>query len=184
MPLYCGIDNGVSGSIGIIKTTSAELTTCFIRMADFTISEQDYCKQKRSITRIDPQKLYSLLSPYKSENPTVMIERPMVNPGRFRATVSAVRCLECTLIVLQSMLHWPIIYLDSKKWQKELLPHGCVGSKALKDASRDIGLRLHPLHREVIHKQGDADGILIAEYCWRFYGGAGTETPKGRRRRS
>ena len=56
------------------------------------------------------------------------IERPMVNPKRFEATVSALRALEATLIVLES-LNIGKEYCDSKGWQKALLPYISVKDK-------------------------------------------------------
>ena len=39
----------------------------------------------------------------------------------------------------------------------------------LKAASLDIGKRLFPLYAEVMEKQKDADGMLIAEFCRRKF---------------
>ena len=54
------------------------------------------------------------------------------------------------------------MYVDSKDWQKVLLPKGTKGSDELKKASLDIGNRLFPQFADNKHK--DRDGILIAEY--------------------
>ena len=156
-----GIDNGVSGSIAVIYEDG---TSLFIPMSTITVSEQDYCKVKRNITRVNAKKLYATLAHLKGKHVVVMLERPMVNPGRFRATVSAVRCIEATLIVVQDMLELSIEYIDSKQWQKELLPMGCTGAE-LKTASRDLGIRKFPQHKAAIMKLGDADGLHIATYC-------------------
>ena len=43
------------------------------------------------------------------------------------------------------------MYIDSKEWQKELLPSGCKGEE-LKTASRDIGCRLFPKYKDLIIK--------------------------------
>ena len=91
----------------------------------------------------------------------------MVNPKRWAASVSAIRALEATLIIVE-LLEIPYIYVDSKEWQRELLPKGCKGD-ALKTASKDIGCRLFPQHKELIIKHKDADGILMAEYCRRKF---------------
>lgn len=159
-----GIDNGTSGSIGIILEDG---TSSFVSMKELSFSEQDYVKAKRNITRVDAIKLYRLLAPLKGKSVLVMCERPLVNPTMFRATISAVRCLECVTVVVQQMLHLPFQYLDSKKWQKELLPMGCTGKKELKKASLDLGIRRYPQHEKVIRKVGDADGLLIAAFCRR-----------------
>jgi hypothetical protein len=108
--------------------------------------------------------LYNLLEPYK-ENAIAVLERPLVNPGMFKATLSGVRALEATLVVLE-LLGIAIQYEDSKRWQQSLLPKGTKGSTELKKASKDIGIRLFPQHADTIKRQKDADGLLLGEY-WR-----------------
>ncbi len=91
----------------------------------------------------------------------------MVNPMRFMATTSALRSLESTLTVIE-YLKLPLSYIDSKEWQKLLLPQGIKGSDELKKASLDIGCRLFPQHSDLIKRHKDADGLLMAEYCRRI----------------
>lgn len=162
-----GIDNGVSGSIGIIYPDGAtELSPTPIRKT------LNYTKKKGFISRVDVEKLKGILEPLKLYSRTlngpsgvfVAMERPMVNPGRFQATVSALRALEATLIVLEQ-LELPYMYIDSKEWQKMLLPSGIVGSDELKAASAEVGRRLFPSRGKEIKK--DADALLIAEYVRR-----------------
>jgi len=81
-----------------------------------------------------------------------------------KALNSAMRSMEATLVVLE-LLSIPYIWIDSKEWQSELLPHGIKGTDALKSASKDVGIRRFPQFKELIQKRKDADGILIAEYC-------------------
>jgi len=90
-----------------------------------------------------------------------LLERPMVNPGRFKATASALRALEATLIVLER-LNIPFQYIDSKEWQRHLLPKG-IEKDELKKAALDVARRLFP---SVQTK--DADSLLIAEYARRM----------------
>jgi len=153
--IYIGIDNGVTGTIGMIGDNGYSE---FLKMP--TVSQQSYTKAKQNITRVDYNKLIPLLSGY--ENVKVLIERPMVNPGRFKSTASALRCLESVLIAVE-ICEYPYSYIDSKEWQKVLLPKG-VKKEGLKKASLDIGCRLFPQHKELIVKNKDADGLLIAEY--------------------
>ena len=54
------------------------------------------------------------------------------------------------------------MFIDSKEWQKALLPKGIKGSDEQKKASFDIGNRLFPQFEDFKHK--DRDGLLIAEY--------------------
>jgi hypothetical protein len=160
MKTYIGIDNGVSGTIGIIN----EEETSFFKVP--TKSEQNYTKKKGNVTRINGPELIDTLNGIP--NPMALIERPMVNPTRFKATTSALRALEAVLLVLEA-LEIPYQYIDSKEWQRELLPKGIKGTPELKKASKDIGCRLFPQYKELIEKHGDADGLLISEYCRRKF---------------
>jgi len=163
--LFIGIDNGVTGTIGCIYNNK----TWFFKTP--TKSEQNYTKKKGNISRVMYDELHQMFSEIVSEcnYPSIMclIERPMVNPGRFAATISALRALEATLLVVESF-GFPYQYEDSKAWQKELLPIGAKGDQLKKD-SVSIGCRLFPQHSELINKHKDADGILIAEYCRRKF---------------
>lgn len=152
---YIGVDNGVSGSIGIIPHHGAD--PCFHLTP--TESHLSYTKEAKNITRINWNELTELLKPVSC--PFAILERPMVNPQRFQASASALRALEATLIVLES-LQIPYRYVDSKEWQKDMLPKGVKG-EALKTASLNIGQRLFPQFKF----KGDADGILIAEWARR-----------------
>ena len=164
MKTYIGIDNRVSGTIAIIDANKDAL---FYEMPVF--SQQNYTKKKGNITRVDTNELlHSILgSIHHSEVAMVGIERPMVNPKRWVASCSALRAMEATLIVLE-YLGFPYMFLDSKEWQKMLLPHGVKGTPALKHASMDRGCQLYPQHRELITKHKDADGLLMAEYLRRM----------------
>ena len=157
---WMGIDNGVSGSIGVVDN---EGNSWWFKTP--TKSEQSYTKTKQNITRIDVIKLTDILSPFKEGK--VFLERPLVNPKMFKATMSAIRALEATLNVIE-VLQIPLEYVDSKEWQKDLLPSGMKGSSLLKKASKDIGIRLFPKFTEDITKHGDADGLLIAEHFKRI----------------
>jgi hypothetical protein len=88
----------------------------------------------------------------------------MVNPMRFLATTSALRALEATLIVIEQ-LELPYQYIDSKEWQKALLPHG-LKREELKKAAIDIAKRLFPQFTNL--SSGQADALLIAEYARRI----------------
>lgn len=163
MRYYIGIDNGVTGSIGIIAEDKSEVSFWKTPI----IKQQDYTKAKKNITRINGVLLKEELELYqKGEDiiPFVLVERPMVDPTRFVATTSALRALEATLITLE-MLNLPYQFIDSKEWQKELLPKGIKGSEELKKASHDIGCRLFPTLDSNYHT--DFDGLLIAEYARR-----------------
>lgn len=157
MKAYIGIDNGVSGSIGIIGLDD-EVLCCKTPI----VKVQDYTKAKKIISRLDVDRFAELLRPHAPHCIAVM-ERPMINPARFSASISAARCHEAMLTVLE-MLNIPYIFVDSKEWQRDMLPKGCE-KEELKRASLDIGNRLFPHCKTLKHP--DRDAILIAEWARR-----------------
>jgi len=157
---YIGIDNGVSGSIAILSDDLSYKE--FFQTPVFKCL--DYQKKKNNINRLDFKKLKLKLEEFKFDNNVIaIIERPMVNPTRFTATKSALRCFEATLVLLE-FLNISYTFIDSKDWQKVLLPSDAKGSAELKSVSISIGKRLFPEFKEIIDKQKDADGLLITEY--------------------
>lgn len=163
MSFIIGIDNGTTGSITILNRSGVLL--------DYKVTpsrlEQSYTKTKQNISRIDVELLREMfedaqlrLRPHS--NNLAVIERPMINPMRFKASISAARALEATLIVIEE-LRIPYRYIDSKEWQKAMLPSGCEKDE-LKSAAVDVARRLFPSV-----KVKDADSILIAEYARRHY---------------
>lgn len=163
MKYWIGIDNGTSGSIGVVSddaTFKATYTKQFIKM------EQSYTKKKQNISRIEHSELYEFIKSLKDQGEIfIALERPMVNSSRFKASMSGIRAIESTLIIIER-LEVPYMYIDSKEWQKAMLPSGNKGPE-LKVASASVGLRLFPHCKDFIKKQKDADGLLIAEYVKR-----------------
>lgn len=164
MGTFIGIDNGISGSIGIIFDNEIIYLHTPIK------KELNYTKTKQWLHRVDGKELKKILLSY-SDIINIAIERPMINPGRFKATVSAIRALEATLIVIED-LQLPYQYIDSREWQKELLPKD-LEKEELKIASLQIGKRMFPK----IDFKGflDADGLLIAAYISKIYKPENTE---------
>ena len=167
--LYIGVDNGTSGTVGFMPTSLEswpDMIETPIKM------EQSYTKKAQTISRVDHDRLWDILNTALLENRVqpsdclAILERPLINPMMFKTTVSAARSLEATVIILEC-LKIPFMYMDSKEWQKELLPEGIKTSPARKKASMDIGLRLFPALEKIIRKHKDADGILIAEWAKR-----------------
>src|SRR5690606_26530343 len=123
---------------------------------------QDYTKAEKKIKRIDSKKMIELFSMIpQGVEIHCMLERPMVNPKMFNATMSAIRAWEATITILEAM-GIPYSVVDSKSWQKALLPVGSKGD-ALKEASLQVGNRLYP--GKLIRGHKDADGLLIGHYC-------------------
>lgn len=158
--ITCFIDNGTTGSMGFYGYEGA--IAFFLTPVK---KEQDYTKKKQEVARLDASEFARLLIEVKGkENMEVVIERPLVNPTLFKATVHAVRCYEATITALE-LLGIGYRVVDSKDWQRGLLPSsGKKGtdSKTLKKESMDIGIRMFPQFEELIRKHKDADGILGA----------------------
>jgi len=160
MNSFIGIDNGSTGTIGVITPFDNFFWKTPIKI------EQNYTKKKDNISRIDVIKLEYLLQVF--ENPFALVERPLTGSKYAKSVNRALRALEATICTLEA-LEIGYDYIDSKEWQKELLPSGLKDNTQLKKASRDIGTRMFPKHKELIVKHGDADGLLIAEYARRKF---------------
>lgn len=155
--VFIGIDNGVSGAVTILS----ESGFIHLHMKTPVKNHLNYTKKKAFINRVDFKELQdALFDNVANDTPFCMIERPMVNPMRFQASVSALRCLEATEIILE-LLKIPYQFIDSKEWQKSLLPSGLKGDE-LKKAASQVAKRLFP-KQEIVN----ADSLLIAEYCRR-----------------
>lgn len=157
--VYIGVDNGTTGTIGIVGD-DIQPTIYHTPVK----KEQNYTKKKYNITRLDAVRFAEILSSYKDCNVLVIMERPMVNPARFKATTSALRCFEAELSLIEHF-GLPYCYVDSKDWQRVLLPQGIKGTDEQKKASKDIGKRLFPQLADFKHT--DFDGLLIAEFARR-----------------
>ena len=155
--VYMGVDNGVSGTIGIIDTVSKKVE--FIK-TPVKKPEQDYTKKKSNITRLDFLRFKTLLELYKDTKILIIFERPMINNTRFIASKTGLRCWEAQLICVE-ILCLPYIILDSKEWQKKMLPKG-ISKEELKTASLQISNKIFPQFKDFKHP--DRDGLLIAEY--------------------
>lgn len=157
--IYIGIDNGTTGTIGVV---GGNIEPRLYHTP--TKKEQDYTKAKKIVTRLDCTAFTEIFDGLNKNDIMVVCERPMVNPTRWTASLTAIRCWEATLIVLE-MLGIAHQYVDSREWQKVLLPKGIKGADEQKRASKDIGNRLFPQFADFKH--GDRDGLLIAEYARR-----------------
>jgi hypothetical protein len=162
MKTFIGIDNGVSGAITIMD----EYCNVLLHIKTPVKNCLNYTKKKAFVNRINFQQLKTALL-IAGDNSFCMIERPMVNPTRFKATISAIRCLEATEILLEE-LQIPYQFIDSKEWQKALLPSKLI-KEELKRAADSVGKRLFPKLKIV-----NSDSLLIAEYCRRVKVNNGT----------
>jgi len=154
--LIIGIDNGSTGSIGILEKDTYFFCKTPVK------KERSYTKVKQNITRIHYPNLYDLLQKkIGTKKAIALIERPMVNPTRFKATISALRCLEATLICCEQ-LQIDVVYVDSKQWQKEMFKTINNDELSTKEKSLYVGKQLFPLYENLIEKHKDADSLLMA----------------------
>lgn len=152
------IDNGSSGSIGVFSKKENKFFLTPV------IKQQDYTKKKKTISRLDVTSFSQFLNGLDNKSTMIFFERPMINSGRFNTSIVASRVFEAELIIVE-LFEFPYQIIDSKEWQSDLLPSSRkrgTTSDVLKKESHDIGLRLFPLHAQLINKHKDADGILGA----------------------
>lgn len=143
---FIGIDNGVSGTIGIIDENGEAVY----------FTKTPVKKSKQGGSRVDWQKLETILKDYL---PAVcLIERPFTHPKRWKASISAARCDEAQRCVLER-LGVKYDHIDSRIWQKVL---GHTGG--LKYASLELGNELYPQYKQSKHP--DRDGLLIARHLY------------------
>jgi len=129
MKYFIGIDNGVTGSVCVLD----ENGICLAYQPTPTQKTLNYTKAKEYITRVMVKDLHDLLHPF-AKTATVILERPMINPLRFSATVSAIRCDEATRGILEA-LGAKLIYVDSREWQTPMLPNRKAIGKLDKNAT-------------------------------------------------
>lgn len=157
--IYIGIDNGTTGTIGLVgDDIQPQIYHTPVKV------EQDYTKAKKNISRLSIKEFMEILTMYKDSDIRVVCERPMINPTRWTASMTAIRCWEAQLVVLE-VLGISHQFVDSKEWQRAMLPKGIKGANELKKASKDIANRLFPQLSSFKHT--DFDGLLIAEYARR-----------------
>ena len=161
------IDNGCTGTMALFTGTFA--SAYFTKTPCRTGKKFDTHREQKSVTRLDAKRFWEILQVMKGwteKEILVVRERPMINPARFQATLSAVRCDEAQTLALEKAgLPW--IYCDSQDWQKPLLESFHKGSEALKKESMELGVKLFPQYSELITKHGDADSLLGAVIFYR-----------------
>lgn len=151
------IDNGTSGSVGILSPSGA--TFCDVP----TKPALHYSKKGNTHQRIDAYELVMLLSPFTGSPCHAYVERPFTgSPMMINTMLLSARAYEAVVIALEQL---GIGYetVDSKGWQSAMVP-GVKGSANLKQASKLKGIQLYPSLAPYINKHGDADGLLMAHY--------------------
>lgn len=156
--LTVGIDNGSTGSIGVLAEGFAHF---------LEVPTQDYLHygKKGSIgQRLERSAFKTWLTSWRDiagTDPRIFIERPF--SGKFiNAVVPAHRFFEATIICLED-LKFGYEVIDSGVWQTPVLGN-VKGSPELKRASLLRGIQLYPKLEADLRAHGDADGLLIAHY--------------------
>lgn len=155
-----GNDNGVTGSVAVLELETGKLV---LYKKVPVVRSLAYTKAAAWLNLIDVDAYIDMLAPFATDS-RLFIERPMVTPKRWKATVSALCCWTAQRIALERLgkshgLRYE--YVDSKQWQRVMLPSGVTGAPALKAASLDVGRRMFPKQKFT----KDADGALIAEWA-------------------
>jgi len=150
-----GIDNGPTGSIGIIGPDGV------IFESVPTKESLHYGKAGTKSKRLDRAAFKDLMFMHVPFGTMVFVERPFT--GQFvKAAISAARFYEAMIICLEDM-NMGYQTVDSKEWQKPVLGE-VKGSAALKKASKLRGIEMYPNLKAAITKHKDADGLLIAHH--------------------
>jgi hypothetical protein len=157
MSTYMGIDNGVSGSIGILRDGVPEL-----------IAAREYTRVKpkrKNALECDPFRLIQILDEAKPYG--VVLERPF--RGQFRNTEVSAAHFDSVVRTILETKGIPFIQVDSKKWQGPLL--GVVKAGETKSTSMSLGKRRWPTLAAEIEDQGDADALFMAVHAMHEFGG-------------
>lgn len=157
-----GLDNGTTGSMSV---WDSNLNVMGLHNLPIK-KELDYTKEVKHITRIDYPGMCELLTQIKAGTNNdlhVYMEKPfMCGPKCMQSSINAFRCFESELIALEECeIGYTVI--NSKDWQKHVLPHGIKGSAELKKAALDVARRLYPYLSEKLTK-ANADSVLIAHH--------------------
>ena len=163
--IYVAQDNGTTGRLAALRDDGDVL-----RFVDVPAqSTLAYTKKKQHVTRLDWVSLRNwyqqlALEAGVTDNLRLFVERPMIFPGRFAASISAARAFEATLIAVEAAGLQPVRIVDSRDWQRVMFPEGWEKGET-KKLSREIGARLFPVYAQAIlrTKDTDADALLMAE---------------------
>ena len=175
------IDNGNTGSMGWYGEAGSGF--CMVPVK----TRMSHHVKPHKIKAVDGPALSRIISDiikntgHGGEGVIVCRERPMINPKRWKASLSASRSDEAETIVLEAA-GIPFIYVDSKTWQHGTLPSSGtkgVTSSTLKAESMAEGLRLFPEFSALIKKHKDADGILGARVMYDILNRQGREEGGG-----
>ena len=154
-----GLDNGTTGSLAVYDTNLNLMALHSLPIKN----ELSYQKKAKHITRIDFPGLCELLTRIKGGENDIhcFMEKPFsCSPRMINTAIISNRCFEAEIIALEECeIGYTVV--NSKDWQKVLLPKGIAGSKELKKAALDVAKRLYPYLAEKLNLS-NADSVLIA----------------------
>ena len=172
--IFVGVDNGASGAIAYYYNDKMYIVEIPVK------NVQSYTKKVQFINKIDFVGLKNIFKEIMMYDDAIKVlwERPFCNPMMFNTSVLSMLSYQTTLNVFEE-LQIPYDMIDSKVWQKAMLPQGIyktvqdkngrnrikADSKTLKKASIDTANRLYPYLE--IKKDGQADAVMICEYLRR-----------------
>ena len=168
-----GIDNGSTGSIGSIFYKEAPNEKGY-EIVDVTLIKtpikkvRSYTKEEHYVSLLDLYKMSQYINIIKSNCCSCIIytERPMINPIRFKSSVSACMNFASLLNIIEVCNIEKYYVIDSKKWQHTYFDNSIAGSKNLKDESKRLGLTLFSNYDKItkVIKSRDADALFISLY--------------------
>lgn len=145
---FIGQDNGITSTVAILSDN------------DKPVFRKTPVKQSNGEKRLNHEEYKKLLEPY-SGKAIAVLERPMINPSRFKSSISAAKCHEAMRICLEE-LDIPFIVIDSRIWQNPLFV-GKYKKLTTKQASTELGNELFPEFKQSKHT--DRDSLLMAYYA-------------------
>jgi hypothetical protein len=120
---FVGVDNGPT-ALWTILGADGKLVAHFPVPTKTTKNYQRTVD--REVTRINVHQLREMFRPYVGKNILFAVEKPMVMPQRFQATLTAVRAFEATLVAFELMQQDGVgvsyTIANSLDWQKPMIP--------------------------------------------------------------
>ncbi len=158
--IWIGIDNGVSGSIGIISPTGTKM----VHAREYTR------KKKRGGLELDAAAFKDLILQDGIPH-GVVLERPFT--GQHRNVVVSAAHFDSVARTVMELNGIPFIQVDSTDWQRPLLK--IVRKKGVhadtKRVSMEAGVLRWPSLRAQIEDQGDADALFLAVHAMHEFPG-------------
>ena len=133
--VFIGLDNGTSGTVGCVGSTTYFGKTPIFRHRKYTVKEQ-------YISRIDISKLKELLVLLiNGQEYKILLENPKSSGGGKNKDTTS-RAWEATLIALEQLgLEYETV--PAVRWQKYLFPQA-IGRASQKAHSLALGKELYP----------------------------------------